>query len=550
MKRLENVTMLDRWQEIIILFAVSLITLVVNNGVLPADIMESRNLVTAQEMVETGNYLVPTMNGTLRLEKPPLPTWAAAVVEQIAPGSLTSQRCLSALLAFLMTVFVYLIVNELTHRHRQAFFSALVLITTYSFIFMARNATWDIWCHSLMAGGIYYYIRAMQRHGAQYQNLCVAGVFFGLSFLAKGPVSFYALLLPFLLSYHFTVRPLLRHKAGALCIMLLLTLVVGGWWYGALYLFEQDKLMQVAHQESSAWADHSVRPWYYYKFFFAEAGIWALLWLTAIGYALFAKRMRHDVPTQFGLWWTLFALVLLSLVPEKKTRYLLPMMLPCALNIGSYLYYLVLNRTDRLRDRRLFRLNLWVILLLLLALPVGVYFVEQQSGNLRLSLVIIIAASCVFGAVSLLQSMRGRRLPIERVLGVIVLMMVVVTGLCLHTFAKTFVNGSHHNISALRTEPRVAHLPFCSPVTDELRIETVYAAGRRIFPLNCADSTSVAHRVPCVVISTQPLNALPALRFFPCVQLGRYDNNWRKKESKSYNPALVKTVWIVYPPQL
>lgn len=50
----------------------------VNNGSVYEDIMESRNLVTAHEMIEYDNWLVPTMNGELRLEKPPLPTWVAA----------------------------------------------------------------------------------------------------------------------------------------------------------------------------------------------------------------------------------------------------------------------------------------------------------------------------------------------------------------------------------------------------------------------------------------------------------------------------------------
>ena len=47
----------------------------VNNGSVYEDIMESRNLVTAHEMIEYDNWLVPTMNGELRLEKPPLPTF-------------------------------------------------------------------------------------------------------------------------------------------------------------------------------------------------------------------------------------------------------------------------------------------------------------------------------------------------------------------------------------------------------------------------------------------------------------------------------------------
>lgn len=73
---------IDRW---VLLCLVCLTTFFVDNSVLVPDIMESRNIVTAREMVYDGNWIAPTMNGELRLEKPPLPTWLTAVVEMIAP---------------------------------------------------------------------------------------------------------------------------------------------------------------------------------------------------------------------------------------------------------------------------------------------------------------------------------------------------------------------------------------------------------------------------------------------------------------------------------
>ena len=64
----------------------------VNNGSVYEDIMESRNLVTAHEMIEYDNWLVPTMNGELRLEKPPLPTWVAAGIEYLQPDNISLLR--------------------------------------------------------------------------------------------------------------------------------------------------------------------------------------------------------------------------------------------------------------------------------------------------------------------------------------------------------------------------------------------------------------------------------------------------------------------------
>ena len=65
---------------------ICIISFFINNRVVVPDIMEARNMVTAREMVHDGNWLVPTMNGDLRLEKPPLPTWLTAVAETFAPA--------------------------------------------------------------------------------------------------------------------------------------------------------------------------------------------------------------------------------------------------------------------------------------------------------------------------------------------------------------------------------------------------------------------------------------------------------------------------------
>ena len=54
---------IDRW---VLLCLVCLTTFFVDNSVLVPDIMESRNIVTAREMVYDGNWIAPTMNGELR----------------------------------------------------------------------------------------------------------------------------------------------------------------------------------------------------------------------------------------------------------------------------------------------------------------------------------------------------------------------------------------------------------------------------------------------------------------------------------------------------
>lgn len=76
----------------------------INNGAIFADIMESRNIITAREMVYDHNWLVPTMNGELRL-KSLLSHLIAAITEMISPDNLPLQRAMAGFAAVMLVLF-------------------------------------------------------------------------------------------------------------------------------------------------------------------------------------------------------------------------------------------------------------------------------------------------------------------------------------------------------------------------------------------------------------------------------------------------------------
>ena len=72
-------------------------------------------------MVSEGNWLIPTMNGELRLEKPPLPTWIAATVETFSPDNLMLQRSMAGVAAVLLILFTALLAYRMTSNRIYAF---------------------------------------------------------------------------------------------------------------------------------------------------------------------------------------------------------------------------------------------------------------------------------------------------------------------------------------------------------------------------------------------------------------------------------------------
>ena len=132
----------------------------INNEMIIPDIMESRNMVTANEMVYDGNWLVPTMNGEYRFEKPPLPTWFAACSEMISPANLGLQRAMSGFAAVLLTIFYYFLGLQILRYKKFALISTLIFITCFNVFMVGRTASWDIYCHAFMLGAIYFLFKA------------------------------------------------------------------------------------------------------------------------------------------------------------------------------------------------------------------------------------------------------------------------------------------------------------------------------------------------------------------------------------------------------
>ncbi len=529
----------------VLIIIVCLFTFFINNQVIPADLMESRNLATAQEMVREGNYLIPTMNGELRLEKPPLPTWIAAGIENVIPNNLIVQRYAAGIVASLMIIFLYLLVSRLTRNRNLGLVSSLVIATCFNVIMMARTATWDIYCHSFMLGGIYFLILALEEKGAQWKNFIVAGLFMGLSFLSKGPVSFYALFLPFIIAYIAVYRPRIKGKGLPLATMIVVCLIVSLWWMAFIYIFHQDMAVSVAQKESSSWIDHNVRPWYYYWQFPAEAGIWALFFVTAILYFFIYKKERLRKEYKFAIIWFIASLVLLSVIPEKKTRYLLPILVPGAIVIAFYIFHSAKGLMSK-SEKIIFRINAIIIAIILTGIPVALYIVFYKEGQVSALILILSTIFSWLLSAFIFYSLFGKQgIRVMNVYSAIILCMMMVTSLCLIPVGHMFINSERHSIRMLRDNKKVEGLPFYYNKDEEMRMELIYEANKTIRPIDPSDTVFIHGHTPFVYVTSLSIDSIFANKNVIIEPIETYDNNWRKVGHKRYNWNLVKEVAII-----
>lgn len=533
-----------------IMAAVVAITFFVNNRTLQPDIMESRNLVTAREMVETGEWLVPTMNGELRLEKPPLPTWVSAVVESVSPDDIAAQRAVASLFGVMLVVFFYLFCRDVFRV--DPVIAVILLCSCYQFMLMARTVSWDIYTHAFMLGGIYFLVMAVNGRGRQWWRFCLAGLFAGLSVMSKGPVSLFALFLPFLLAWGIFGRPSMRGKWLPVGVMVLVTIVVGCWWYAYIQVFHADEWQAVMAKETGSWLNRNVRPWHYYWKFFLEAGVWALLLVTSIIMVL-RRGFRGDRSRLVPVMWMLFCLVLLSCMPEKKTRYLLPLLIPAAVVMAQAVGIwcasfssrgsadITLGHSSGMHAPRWpFRLNAWLLAAVCAGIPVGAYIMVYSKGLMGLPVWIGVTVLSICAAWLLVRA-AIRLLPQS---------MVIVTGcyyalLVLLAFPVVgkLINGTTmQTITAAVNAPDVKEYPIYAPAGEELRIEMVYQARRNIRPVAVDSAEALRARLPMILMTHEYAGErIPAsfVNEVDTVSLGEFDCNRRPKGTRRHSPLFI-----------
>ena len=349
------------------------------------NVMEARNFVTAREMLQDSNWLLTTLNGEPRYQKPPLPTWLSAGSALLfGVKSVFAMRIPAAIITIVLILISYTFTKKLTGNTRYAFISSLILATSFFIVFSGRNGQWDIFTHGFMMAAIYQFYLFFSTPEKKYQRILLAALFFGCSFMSKGPVSLYALLLPFLIAYGFVFK-FKKGTKSVLPILLffIVALLVSGWWHLYTYVYDTKMVLATTAKETANWTSYNIRPFYYYWSFFTQSGIWCIPAFIALLYPYLKDKVFFKKGYQFTLLWTLCSVFLLSIIPEKKSRYLLPVLIPLALNTGFYIEYLFrrfTNITDRKEIIPVY-FNFGLIGLIGLVFPViGYSFLKDLSG--------------------------------------------------------------------------------------------------------------------------------------------------------------------------
>jgi len=495
--------------QIAVLLLLGTITFLVNNHVFDATLMEARNFVTAREILLKDNWLLPTMNDELRLAKPPMPTWFSALTGQLAGSTdnLTAMRFPAGLAGITMVLFLFYYVRSITEDKQLPFVTGCVLASAVLVIQMARTGSWDIFCHMFMVGALWWLSLGIKKQTSAYGAFSMVGLLLGLSFMSKGPVAFYAILLPFLIAFGVVYRfQGWRSKWKEGLLALVICILLAGWWPLYIYLAHPEAAAMTAEAEANAWVDRHVQPfWYYWPFLFF-IGLWSLFALAALIVPYARQRINSTGAKHylFFLIWVAATLVLLSVIPEKKERYLLPIMIPVALLAGSLLNA-VIQRFQAASATREDRWLLWVHGSIMsvagLGMPVAYWILHDKLGELPMVGVIIGLLLFVgIGALNLYFTLKQKALRLfYSNLGLIVLAIVLLLPLAP---AVSYTNPLYRDIAEVRKIEAIESLPWYSVGTFDLK--RVYYVGRAVAPWDYQNDEQLLTKLPLAVFTDKP----------------------------------------------
>ncbi|PHR14778.1 MAG: hypothetical protein COA40_00955 [Aequorivita sp.] len=518
----------------------------VNLDALPVNIMEARNFITAREMLNDGNWLLTTINGEPRYQKPPLPTWLTAFSAAIfGIKSVWALRLPAAIMTLFLVLFSYKLAKKLTSEKIYAFISALVMATSFYIVASARDGQWDIYTHGFMVVCIYLLYLFFTEEPHKYRNAILAGLFFGCSFLSKGPVSLYALLLPFLIAFGIVYKyKNFKTRWLPLLAFLIVAMVVSAWWHWYTLNFD-PAAAEITKKETTNWISYEIKPFYYYWSFFTQSGVWTIPAFIGLLYPYLKNRVFNKKAYLFTFLWTMVSVVLLSLIPEKKSRYLLPVLVPMALNTGFYIEYLF-RRFKELKDKREtipVYFNFGLIAFIGIVFPVGGYiFLKDGIAGNWLWFVLLSLALLTIG-ILMFRNLFRRKIASVFYLTIAFIVAVIWFGLPLSKAIT--INPDYKPFSELHAfeEKENINIYEFSDMTPEL----IWDYGEKMEILNQDDTfiTPTENRFG-VLVSEENLQHFDEIfAGFKREHVARYDMNPKGPNSRTHKTRLYRDLFVV-----
>lgn len=354
-----------------------------NMNVMVTDPVESNYVLTAKEMLASGDYLSPRIFGHYWYDKPILFYWELMAAFSVFGMTNFAARFFPALFGVLGILLTYLFAARMYDK-KTGFTAALVLLTSLEYFYISKAIITDMTLFvAFSATLICFYIAYSEEKTVFYYlaYLCSA-----IAVLTKGPVGLVqpGLIIILFLAWRHDIKALFTKIK--LCSGLFLFILVTGAWYGPMYILHGgDFLLNFLGVHNVLRATESEHPrfdvWYYYIcIFFIGFFPWVLTlpvafkkyhgwrWLKQLIAEIRATHRlpQWDMRQQFLLTWAVVVFIFYQCVATKYLTYTFPYMIPIAIGFAAYLK----NHHTMVRIISAVSVAAYLILTVFIAVPV------------------------------------------------------------------------------------------------------------------------------------------------------------------------------------
>jgi len=315
---------------------------------LHVDGREARHAEISRAMVETGDYLVPSVFGRPYIDKPPLYNWCAAALFRLT-GRVTFAlaRLPSAVAAIAAALGIY-VLGRRWFSPRAGIVASIVWMTSWLVIEWGRLSRMDMMFATLVLYALVLAdIAARARAGWRRSMVCLgSAALVGAATMSKGPLAlfFFAVGLvgiwrarrgrwipsPFLLS-------------GAILASLA---ALGGWLWLAERGHPGHFRALFDYQFGQGFVEHPKRQFLYFDQLLLRTAPWGIFAAGASRWVFRDWRRNGFTCETVPAFVLIVCLVVMTIVQNKRAHYILPALPMWALFLGGFIDRAVARRTQ------------------------------------------------------------------------------------------------------------------------------------------------------------------------------------------------------------
>lgn len=306
---------------------------------------EGRYSEIAREMVVTGDFVTPRLNGVAFFDKPAMHYWLQAISIQLFGIKEWALRFWPAFFGVLSCIFVYVGGRTLFSR-RAGIISAVILATNPLYFAIAHYANLDSELTAFVSGSLLCFIMAMNAttHQAHRLLLLFAYLFCGLAVLTKGliGIAFPALIIG---SWILLLNRWQVIKSMHLITGILIILAIAAPWYMLVQKANPQffhffvVLQQFSRFLSKTDFNNETVIWFYVPVILISFLPWSFFLFQALVHHIKSiwKNREHQQKELYFILWFVIILMFFSIPKSKTISRIVPIMPALALIVGIYL---------------------------------------------------------------------------------------------------------------------------------------------------------------------------------------------------------------------